>query len=265
MRLKERFSSNFGVRASGHRPGGSGGGDVFLSVVIPAFNEEARIGETLRKIRAYLETRPDPFEIIVVGDGCRDRTCAVAAACLREEGRDRVLERSENRGKGRAVAEGVAAARGGLILFSDADLSTPIEEIEKLLPLAGEGFDVVIGSRALPDSDVQVRQRRPRESMGKIFNVLVRLLVLPGIRDTQCGFKLFRREAARDIFPRLRIDGFSFDVEALYLARKRGWRIAQAPVIWRNSPRSRVRIVRSSAAMLRDLLRIRRLHRHDAF
>lgn len=240
------------------------GSDVALSVVIPAFDEEARIGETLRRIRAYLDPRPEPYEILVVGDGCRDRTCQVAAACLRPGECDRILERRENRGKGRAVAEGVAAARGRLILFSDADLSTPIEEIEKLQPLIERGADIAIGSRALPDSDVQVRQRRPRESMGKIFNVLVRLLVLPGIRDTQCGFKLFRREAARDIFPRLRIDGFSFDVEALYLARRRGWHIAQAPVVWRNSPRSKVRIIRSSAAMLRDLLRIRRLHRRDA-
>jgi dolichyl-phosphate beta-glucosyltransferase len=238
--------------------------EIALTVVIPAFDEEARIGETLRRMRVYLESRGEAFEIIVVGDGCRDRTCAAAAACLRGEGRDRVLERTENRGKGYSVAEGVAAARGRLILFSDADLSTPIEEIEKFLPQIEEGFDVVIGSRALPESEVQVRQRRPRESMGKIFNVLVRLLVLPGTRDTQCGFKLFRREAARDIFPRLRIRGFSFDVEALYLARRRGWRIAQVPVVWRNSPRSRVRIVRSSAVMLRDLLRIRRLHRHDA-
>ncbi len=242
---------------------GAGSG-VGLSVVIPAFDEEGRIGATLRRIRAYLEPRPETFEIIVVGDGCRDRTCQVAAACLRPGERDRILERRENRGKGRAVAEGVAAARGRLILFSDADLSTPIEEIEKLRPLIERGADVAIGSRALPDSDIQVRQRRPRESMGKVFNVLVRLLVLPGIRDTQCGFKLFRREAALDIFPLLRIDGFSFDVEALYLARRRGWRIAQAPVVWRNSPRSKVRIVRSSAAMLRDLLRIRGLHRRDA-
>ncbi len=241
----------------------SGGGEaegIVLSVVIPAFDEEARIGDSLTRIRAFLEARPEPFEIIVVGDGCRDRTCRVAEACLRG-GCDSILERPLNRGKGRAVAEGVAAARGGLILFSDADLSTPIEEIDKLRLRIEEGCDIAIGSRALPESDVQVRQRRGRESLGRIFNVLVRLLVLPGIRDTQCGFKLFRREAARDIFPRLRIDGFSFDVEALYLAVRRGWRVAQVPVAWRNSPRSKVRILGSSAAMLRDLLRIRRLHR----
>jgi dolichyl-phosphate beta-glucosyltransferase len=241
----------------------TGESEVFLSVVIPACDEEARIGKTLRAVRAYLESRPYASEIIVVGDGCRDRTCQVASEYLRGRDGDRVLDRAENRGKGFSVAEGVAASRGRFILFSDADLSTPIEELEKLLPEAERGADVVIGSRALPESDVQVRQNRLREGMGKIFNVFVRLFVLRGIKDTQCGFKLFKREAALDIFPRLALRGFSFDVEALYLARRRGFRIVQVPVIWRNSPTSRVRLVRSSAAMLRDLLRIRGLHRRD--
>lgn len=236
---------------------------IALSIVIPAYDEEARIGETLRKVRAYLEARSWDFEIIVVDDGCRDRTCAVAAGCLRTGGNDRILGRAENRGKGYSVAEGVAASRGRLILFSDADCSTPIEEIEKFLPLIEQGFDIVIGSRALPGSDVRVRQRRFRQGMGRTFNRFVQGFVLRGIPDTQCGFKLFRREAARDIFPRLRIRGFSFDVEALYLARRRGWRIAQVPVVWINSAPSKVRLIRSSAAMLRDLLRIRRLHRRD--
>lgn len=241
-----------------------GAGGVFLSVVIPAYDEEARIGTTLAAVRAYLEARPYASEVIVVGDGCRDRTCDVASACLSGREGDRVLDRAVNRGKGFSVAEGVAASRGRFILFSDADLSTPIEELDKLLPQAERGADIVVGSRALPDSDIQVRQSRLREGMGKLFNVLVRLFVLRGIKDTQCGFKLFRREAALDIFPRLKLCGFSFDVEALYLARKRGFRIAQVPVVWRNSPTSRVRLVRSSARMLWDLLRIRRLHRRDA-
>ncbi len=212
----------------------TGEGEVFLSVVIPAFDEETRIVTTLRTIRAYLEARPYASEVIVVGDGCGDRTCEVASACLRGREGDRVLDRAENRGKGFSVAEGVAASRGGFVLFSDADLSTPIEELEKLWPEMERGADVVIGSRALPGSDVQVRQNRLREGMGKVFNVFVRLFVLRGIKDTQCGFKLFRRRAALDIFPRLKLCGFSFDVEALYLARKRGFRIAQVPVIWRN-------------------------------
>jgi dolichyl-phosphate beta-glucosyltransferase len=237
--------------------------EIFLSVVIPAFNEEARIGASLNAVRAYLESRPYASEIIVVDDGCRDRTCEVAAACLNGRCGDQILRRAENRGKGFSVAEGVSASRGRFVLFSDADLSTPIEEVEKLLPLLDRNFDIVIGSRALPESDIRIRQSRFREGMGKTFNFFVRLLVLRGIKDTQCGFKLFRREAARDIFPRIKTHGFSFDVEALFVARRRGWRIAQVPVVWNNSPQSKVRLFRSSASMFLDLWRIRRLHRHD--
>jgi dolichyl-phosphate beta-glucosyltransferase len=236
---------------------------IDLSVVIPAFNEEDRIGTSLKAVRAYLESRPYASEIIVVDDGCRDRTCEVAAASLSGRDADRILRRAENRGKGFSVAEGVMASRGRHVLFSDADLSTPIEEIERLRPWLEQGFDIVIGSRALPESDIRIRQNSLRESMGKIFNVFVRLLVLRGIKDTQCGFKLFRREAARDIFPLIRTRGFCFDVEALYLARRRGWRIAQVPVVWINSPRSQVRLFRSSVAMFLDLWRIRLLHRRD--
>jgi dolichyl-phosphate beta-glucosyltransferase len=234
---------------------------VFLSIVIPAFNEEDRLGETLRSILAYLESRPESSEIIVVGDGCTDRTCDVAAEVLADRPGDRILRRAENRGKGYSVREGVLAARGGLILFSDADLSTPIAEFEKLHARILSGDDIVIGSRALPESDIRRRQNRFRELMGKTFNFSVRLFVLRGLRDTQCGFKLFRREAALDIFSRLRIDGFGFDVEALYVARRLGFKIGQVPVIWINSPKSKVRIVRSSAGMIGDLLRIKRLHR----
>jgi len=267
-------------------------GSIFLSVVVPAYNEEARLGETLLSIRAYLESRIDPAgtgdgtpflmggklsgismpddaltlwhgasEIIVVDDGSTDRTGEAAAEALRGRPKDRVLRRAENGGKGRAVKEGVLDSSGEFILFSDADLSTPIAEFEKLIAGIKAGNDIVIGSRALPESDIRRRQNRLREGMGKFFNVLVRMFVLKGIRDTQCGFKLFRRAAALDIFSRLRTDGFGFDVEALYLARKLGYSIGQVPVVWINSPQSKVRILRSSAAMIRDLFRIRRLHR----
>jgi dolichyl-phosphate beta-glucosyltransferase len=148
-----------------------------------------------------------------------------------------------------------------LILFSDADLSTPIEELEKMLPRIEAGADIVIGSRALDGSDIQVRQNRFRETMGKTFNVLVRACALDGIRDTQCGFKLFRREAAWAVFAELRTCGFCFDVEALFIGRRLGLRIDEVPVVWRNSPQSRVRIVRSSTRMFWDLLGIRRRHR----
>jgi len=174
-----------------------------------------------------------------------------------------VIRREKNRGKGASVKEGVLAASGEVILFSDDDLSTPIEEFDKLLAALRAGADVAIGSRALPGSDVRVRQRRPRELMGKAFNLLVRLLVLKGYRDTQCGFKAFRREAATDLFSRLQTTGFGFDVEVLVLCRELGCRVAEVPVVWSDSPPSRVRFIRGSLAMLRDLLRIRRRARRS--
>lgn len=233
----------------------------FLSVVIPAYNEEDRIGKTLRTIRAYLDRRTFASEIIVVDDGCADRTCAVAGEAL--DGREgvRILRRGKNRGKGHSVQEGVLASSGAFILFSDADLSTPIEEVEKFWTRIDDGADIVIGSRALPESDIRIRQNRFRELMGQTFNWLVRVFVMRGIPDTQCGFKLFRREAALEVFSRVRTPGFSFDVEALYLARRLGFRIDQVPVLWSNSAQSKVRIVGSSARMFMDILRIRRLHR----
>jgi dolichyl-phosphate beta-glucosyltransferase len=233
----------------------------FLSVVVPAYNEEARLGASLARIRAYLEARPYAAEIIVVDDGSTDRTAEVAAEALRGRPADRVLRQPENRGKGAAVKAGMLAAAGAAILFTDADLSTPIEEIEKMLPRLEAGADIVIGSRALADSDIQVRQNRFRELMGKTFNVMVRTCALGDVRDTQCGFKLFTRPAARAVFAELQTAGFCFDVEALAVGRRLGLRLEQVPVIWRNSPQSRVRIVRSSARMFWDLLGIRRRHR----
>jgi len=236
---------------------------IFLSVIVPAYNEEARLGETLQKIRTYLETRVDAglTEIIVVDDGSTDGTRRVAAEALKGRPYDRVLRREENRGKGRSVREGVLASSGEFVLFSDADLSTPIEDWEKLFASIKAGHDIAIGSRALPGSEIRRRQNRLRERMGKIFNVLVRGLVLKGIPDTQCGFKLFKRQAALDVFGRLRTEGFGFDVEALYLARRLGYSIGQVPVVWANCPPSKVRIFGSSAGMILDILRIRSLHK----
>ena len=229
-----------------------------LSVVIPAFNEERRIGPTLERISAYLAAQPYAAEVVVVDDGSTDLTVPRAEAALRGGPPFRILSRAVNRGKGVAVKDGVLAAAGEFILVTDADLSTPVEELEKFWRELEAGADVVIGSRALPGSDIRARQTVVRETMGKTFNLLVRLFVLRGYRDTQCGFKAFRREAAMDIFSRLQTAGFGFDVELLVLARKAGYRIAELPVVWCNFAPSRVRIVRGSLEMLRDLWRIRR-------
>jgi dolichyl-phosphate beta-glucosyltransferase len=238
---------------------GSGLNQVLLSIVIPAYNEEKRIGESLGKILAYLAGKPFAAEIAVVDDGSKDRTADVVRQALEGRVPYRITRFEENRGKGAAVKAGVLAAAGQAILFTDADLSAPIEELDKFLPRLEEGFDVAIGSRAIPGCDIRVPQARLRRAMGKFFNRLVRLFVMKGCRDTQCGFKLFRREAALDLFARLETAGFAFDVEVLLLARKLGYRVAEVPVVWCDSPPSRVRMVRSSWRMLGELLRIRRL------
>jgi len=234
---------------------------IFLSVVIPAYNEEERIGRTLQNIRQYLARQDYASEVIVVDDGSRDQTADKAAEALRAMKNGFLISRRLNVGKGYSVKEGILRSRGDLVLFSDADLSTPIEELENFLPWMRAGYDVVIGSRGLPESDIQVRQNYVRELMGKTFNRFVRLFLMTGIPDTQCGFKLFGGAVAREIFRRARTAGFSFDVEVLYLCLRSGYRIKQVPVCWRNSPPSRVRILKSSVQMLWELIKIRLAHR----
>jgi dolichyl-phosphate beta-glucosyltransferase len=234
-----------------------------LSIVIPALNEEKRLPDTLAAIERWCQLNLEGAEIIVVDDGSSDRTSDVArelAARSPPPVTIRVLRNATNRGKGASVRAGILAAAEPYVLMSDADLSTPIEEVEKLAS-AIHHRDVAIGSRAARGADIQVHQPLHRELMGKTFNKLVQLLVTGGIRDTQCGFKLFRREVAQQIFSRTRVDRFAFDVEVIYLARKLGYRIEEVPVVWRNSPASTVDPVRDAARMFVDLLRIRRLHR----
>jgi dolichyl-phosphate beta-glucosyltransferase len=223
-------------------------------VVIPAYNEAERLPPTLERVLAYLRGRGQSHEIVVVDDGSRDQTVAraraVGGASLT------VLANEVNRGKGYSVRRGMLAARGARRLMTDADLSTPIEDLELLAARLDAGYDVAIGSRALPDSNVEIRQPWYRESMGRLFNALVRLLAVPGLKDTQCGFKLFTADAARAAFSRCHLDGFSFDVEALFLARRLGFRIAEVPVTWRNDAASRVGLWGGFRAFP-DLLHIR--------
>ncbi len=230
---------------------------VYLSVVVPAYEEAARLGPTLDAIRRFLDSRRFTSEVIVVVDGGGDGTLELARGVGLEWPALVVLHHQPNRGKGYAVRRGMLAARGRYRLFSDADLSTPIEEVDRLIAALDDGVDIAIGSRALPASDVRVRQAWWRQSMGRIFNQVVRRLAVPGIRDTQCGFKCLRGEAADQIFGRQRLAGFSFDVELLWIARKLGFRVVEVPVTWVNDPLSRVHPARDSARMLADLVRLR--------
>jgi dolichyl-phosphate beta-glucosyltransferase len=228
-----------------------------LSIVIPAFNEETRVGPTLRDYVAYCRGRRLRSELIVVDDGSLDRTSAVVNSAAAEFSEIRLIRLAENHGKGHAVRSGVVNARGKLVLFADADGATPLSEIERLEAVLADGADVAIGSRALADTRVKVNARLYRRVIGRIFHRLVETLTVPGVKDTQCGFKLFRGPVAHDLFSRMRIRGFSFDVEVLMMAQRRGYRIAEVPVNWTHQPGSKVNLVTDSARMLRDLFVIR--------
>jgi dolichyl-phosphate beta-glucosyltransferase len=228
---------------------------IEVSVVIPAYNEAARVGPGLRRAARYLGERGTLYELLVVDDGSRDETVAVA-----EREGARVVRHERNRGKGAAVRTGLAAAAGERVLVSDADFSTPIEELAKLENRLA-GADLVLGSRALSDSRILERQPLYRETMGKIFNLLIRVLGVRGFHDTQCGFKLLRGGAARALCAELTVDGFAYDVEMIWLALRAGFTVTEVGVVWANSPDSRVDPIRSSLGMIRDVLLIRWRHR----
>jgi dolichyl-phosphate beta-glucosyltransferase len=230
-----------------------------ISVVIPAYNEEARLGPTIERAIAFLAGRGQPWEIVVADDGSTDRTREVAAAAAAGSPHVRVLALTPNRGKGAAVRAGMLAAGGERVLFSDADLATPIEELDKLGVHLDRGADIAIASRALPGADIEVRQHPMRELMGRTFNTMVRALVLGGIKDTQCGFKLFTRAAAHDLFGRATVDGFAFDVEVLWLAKGR-YQVVEVPVVWRHVDESKVSPGVDAARMFVDLVRLRLRH-----
>ncbi len=232
------------------------------SLVIPAYNEANRIEACLRSVGEWRRSRPGgwEWEVLVVDDGSSDATASIAERCAGQVGLPlRLIRHAHNLGKGAAIRTGVLASVGDPVLISDTDLSTPLAEWMKLaerLP----SHPVVIGSRAIDEALVGRRQPAYRRLLGKAGNVLVRMLALPGIRDTQCGFKLFRGDVAREIFRDARIDGFAFDMEILYLARQRGYAIAEVPVRWFNSPESKVSVLRHALPTLWDLLRLRRMH-----
>jgi dolichyl-phosphate beta-glucosyltransferase len=236
---------------------GGGGDGSGLSIVVPAYNEARRLPITLPRMIEYARRRDEPVEIIVVDDGSTDATADAAGSAEHGRGLVTVLRSDRNQGKGAAVRRGVLAARFGHVLFTDVDLSTPIDESSKLRAALARGADVAIGSRRLAASDIQVQQPWLRDLAGRTFSGLVSLLLLPDIRDSQCGFKAFRRSAAQELFGRQRLDGFGFDAEVLWLARRLEYRIAEVPIIWRDDRGSNVRLIRDSGGMLLDLGRIR--------
>ena len=230
--------------------------NTYISVIIPSFNESKVILNTLDKLSSYFAGQPYGFEFIVVDDGSTDGTRDLINSLSQKKPFIKLISNS-HMGKGASVKSGVLSALGDYVLFTDADLSTPIEELDKLMPFFKDGYDVVIGSRAQKESNILQHQPVLRQAMGKVFNILVRLLVLRGIRDTQCGFKLFKRQAAQKIFPLQRLNGFSFDVEILYIAKVLGYKIKDVPITWINRIDSRVGIAKDSSKMFLDLFIIR--------
>ncbi|KMP10611.1 hypothetical protein UR09_05750 [Candidatus Nitromaritima sp. SCGC AAA799-A02] len=229
----------------------------FLSIVIPAYQEEAQLQKTLPRLRNYLTNRDYSWEVIVVDDGSSDETARIPHEIFHKTESVKVVKNLNNRGKGFSVRQGVLEAQGELILISDADFSAPIEEIEKLQASIRNGCDIVIGSRSLADSNIEVRQTWYREGMGRVFNVFVQMMVLRGFVDTQCGFKCFDREKTAPIFSQMTVDGFCFDVEFLFIAKKRGLKIMEVPVKWQNVSPSQVSLISDPIRMLLDLVRIR--------
>lgn len=226
-----------------------------LSVIVPAYNEQQRLGPTLLRLQTYLKGRK--VEVLVVDDGSTDGTANLVATMAKRWNALRLVSQKGNQGKGAAVKLGVAEARGKVILFTDSDLSTPIEELPRLETALRTGQAIAIGSRALDRARTSVRQPFYREAGGRFFNKLVQVLTVPGIEDTQCGFKLFEASAAKRLFAQQQVTRFGFDVEVLYLARKAGYRIAELPVRWVNSPESKVRPVRDGLRAFLDLALIR--------
>jgi len=228
-----------------------------LSLIIPAFNEEDRLPATLTRVREYLDGAGEEYEVIVVDDGSGDHTAAVADARAASWPQLRVIRLGANSGKGAAVRRGMLAATGSHRAFSDADLSTPMEELPRLRARLGGACQVAIGSRAVTDSRIEVHQPGHREFMGRAYNRVLQLVALPGISDSQCGFKVFTQLAATTCFGRLEARRFGFDAEVLLCARNRGWEIAEVPVRWSHVEASRVRSIRDSSHMLLDLARLR--------
>lgn len=235
----------------------------YISLIIPVYNEEERLQNSLEKIIDYFDKQTYSYEILIVDDGSKDKTIEIANKYLPKVV---IYSYGENKGKGAAVKYGMLKAKGEICIFTDADLSTPIYEIDKMLnEFENKKCDIVIGNRAAGYDMIKIHQPWYREFMGKTFNKFVQLFVFKGISDTQCGFKGFRYEAAQKIFNKTEIQKFGFDVEILYLALKSNFDIRQIKVEWYNDARSKVNPIKDSIQMFKDILRIKKLHKNTVF
>jgi len=226
-----------------------------LSIIVPAFNEETRLPVSLAQIDAFVKDQPYPIELIVVNNNSSDATQQIAEEFARTHPYAHALNEPKQ-GKGAAVKRGMMAGTGDYLFSCDADFSMPVEEIAKFLPPVLDGYDVAIASREAPGAR-RVDEPGYRHLMGRVFNFVVRVLAIHSIQDTQCGFKSFRREVARDLFERQTIDGWGFDVEVLFIALKHGYKLVEVPITWYYRPQSRISPIRDSISMVLEVLRVR--------
>jgi glycosyltransferase involved in cell wall biosynthesis len=231
--------------------------DITYSIVIPAYNEGARLGATLEKVLKYVREQGWNAEVIVVNDGSRDHTAELVRGFAKKDPMLRLVENPDNRGKGFSVRNGMLNARGEVIVFSDADLSSPIEEMPKLLAALGAGADIAIGSRWLRAELQTQRQSLHRQVFGRVFNLLLKIILGLRFKDTQCGFKAFTRQATQTILPLQRIERWGFDPEILFLAGKFGFRVEEVPVLWGHSGDTRIHPLLDGARMFQEMVRIR--------
>lgn len=228
-----------------------------LSVVVPAYNEELRIQRTLERLAEYYDAQEYDYDVAIISDGSTDRTNVIVEEFAASHPKFTLVKSEPNQGKGSVVRLGMLRASGDYVLFCDADLATPQEETEKLLPRVMQGTDIAIGSRPLRESSLEVRQPWIREMLGRTFNGVVQMLAIRGIADTQCGFKIFSQVAAQDVFKRCKLNGFSFDLEALMVARDLGYTIEEIPIRWMHQEGSKVRVLRDGTRMVLDLVKLR--------
>jgi glycosyltransferase involved in cell wall biosynthesis len=233
----------------------------YLSIVVPAYNEARRLPPTMAALAEFFRSFTQGYEVLIVVEGSTDGTLEIAAGLAAQQAHFQVIDNGPQRGKGHAVRSGMLQAQGDIVFYMDADLSVPLAEVSAFLRCFEERpeIDVLVGNRQHPESRITRRQSPLRETMGKAFNRILQSLTLVALRDTQCGFKAFRRTACREIFRRQTLDGFAFDVEVLLLADRLGFKVGDRPVQWINSPDSRVNIIADSWRMLVDAWRIRRL------